>query len=471
MAAARHKKNPRVVVHASGAGKNPTRRCHEPPALGHRPVTGGHQRHQPSIHGRAGPVHSVRAVSTPQALEALDALAALELGGTMHGPMHGPASAPSRLRLIQRHLGAGAACGDAPLMAAPTAAELGGGGGGPALAGLPPGHPGIAEHYRRFGFVVVSGMLGAAEAAEVRASGAALVDNAPVERGGVVDSQGRPCVASGLYSFTDPARADDPRTYLVQGQRLVLNRINDPLPLSLPMMRAYGSPHLLSTVQAVYGADFCPFAESLVLKNPTDGAGFVRNPLPNTNTNTNTNPNANPNPKPNPNPNTRRPSCASGCKVVESERFVLHIVGLPLSSADIPPGRPAAAALPRGACRPPSPRRSEVAATRALARAQRVEAAGARHERRCVPERLAQAQRLPVGHTRHSRCGARRAGGAADEDYCRRADRPSERCVFPTGPLSRPTLPRLPRSPFIGAFHWPEGLCFCHSAAGRSQRG
>ena len=162
----------------------------------------------------------------------------------------------------------------------------------------------IAAHYRRWGFAVVRGLLPVAEAAAVAAASQRLIERAPSERGGALDAQGRPCPDSAAYSFTDPVKADDARTYLHAGQQFVLNRINSPLPMAEPLrvmcappppsssshraahtpcqcplsarVRAsrYGSPRLLGTVQAIYGSDFVPFAESLVLKQPDSGAGF-----------------------------------------------------------------------------------------------------------------------------------------------------------------------------------------------------
>ena len=135
--------------------------------------------------------------------------------------------------------------------------------------------PGLAAHYAKFGFVVVKGMLDAAEVRSVLAASRELIGNAPVERGGDVDTLGRPCQHPGAYSFTDPVLADDARTYLVPGQSLVLNRINAPMPMAPPFRHVYGNPRMLTTVERIYGSDFTPFAESLVLKNPRDGAGFT----------------------------------------------------------------------------------------------------------------------------------------------------------------------------------------------------
>jgi hypothetical protein len=93
----------------------------------------------------------------------------------------------------------------------------------------------IAAHYRRWGFAVVRGLLPAAEAAAVAAASQRLIERAPSERGGALDAQGRPCPDSAAYSFTDPVKADDARTYLHAGQQFVLNRINSPLPMAEPL--------------------------------------------------------------------------------------------------------------------------------------------------------------------------------------------------------------------------------------------
>ena len=59
-----------------------------------------------------------------------------------------------------------------------------------------------------------------------------------------------------------------------------MNRINSPLPRSPTIQRCYGNPRMLRAVERIYGEDFCPFAESLVLKNPHDGAGFTFHQVP-----------------------------------------------------------------------------------------------------------------------------------------------------------------------------------------------
>jgi hypothetical protein len=132
----------------------------------------------------------------------------------------------------------------------------------------------LAAHYGEFGFVVIKGMLSQLEASSVLAAARELIDNAPAERGGTLDRDGRQCKHPGAYAFTDPVTADDARTYLVPGQGLVLNRISAPMPMAPAFRTVFGNPRMLRAVERIYGRDFCPFAESLVLKNPQDGAGF-----------------------------------------------------------------------------------------------------------------------------------------------------------------------------------------------------
>ena len=57
-------------------------------------------------------------------------------------------------------------------------------------------------------------------------------------------------------------------------RRKVINRISRQLAHSETMRQVYGSPKILSTVASLYGPDFLPFAESIVIKMPTDGAPF-----------------------------------------------------------------------------------------------------------------------------------------------------------------------------------------------------
>lgn len=182
--------------------------------------------------------------------------------------------AVKRLRQLSIHLGTADASSVAAARTPPRANAVGaqrqaafGGIGADDTAAL-------AEHYNRFGFVVIKGVLTKEESRSLLSATRELIDNAPVERGGKLDRHGHQCQHPGAYSFTDPGKADDPRTYLLPGQSLVLNRISSPMPMAPPYRYVYGNPRMLRAVERIYGPDFCPFAESLVLKNPRDGAGF-----------------------------------------------------------------------------------------------------------------------------------------------------------------------------------------------------
>jgi hypothetical protein len=105
----------------------------------------------------------------------------------------------------------------------------------------------IAEHCRRWGFVVVQGVL----------------PPRGRRRPGCVAA---PSTPSALRAPT-PARSpsptpaqDDARTHL------------SPEQTSRCLM--YGSPRLLGALQSIYGPDFVPFAESLALMQPDTGAAF-----------------------------------------------------------------------------------------------------------------------------------------------------------------------------------------------------
>jgi len=71
----------------------------------------------------------------------------------------------------------------------------------------------------------------------------------------------------------DTIKQDVAYTTLPDGRK-VINRISRQLAHSETMRQVYGNPKILSTVASLYGPDFLPFAESIVIKMPTDGAPF-----------------------------------------------------------------------------------------------------------------------------------------------------------------------------------------------------
>ena len=131
--------------------------------------------------------------------------------------------------------------------------------------------PDILEAYRRTGFYVFTGVLGAQEIAELTAEFDALLDNAPLEKGGSEDRHGRPVRFPGYYSLAlgevfrrhGTTGADD------TGHGVGL--VSHPLMMMDSALRVYGHPEILRMVASVNGPDFVPFHESIFHK--AAGAG------------------------------------------------------------------------------------------------------------------------------------------------------------------------------------------------------
>ena len=119
-------------------------------------------------------------------------------------------------------------------------------------------------HYRRHGYVVVRGMVSDAEIALLRDAVRQLLDEAPVGPDQPHDRDGNPVPHPRDYSFLQP----------VDGTP-VLNRISTPLARSADVLKVYANPCLLQAVEALYGPDWVPFAESIVIKLPHVGAPFA----------------------------------------------------------------------------------------------------------------------------------------------------------------------------------------------------
>jgi len=118
--------------------------------------------------------------------------------------------------------------------------------------------------YRENGFLVLRAFISRDEIDRLRKAVDRMVAGAPVKRGAEHDSLDRPVNHPKDFSFTIRNRG-----------RHVLNRISAPLSHSMTMLRAYGNPKLLGAVENLYGPDFVPFAESIVIKLPENGAAFA----------------------------------------------------------------------------------------------------------------------------------------------------------------------------------------------------
>ena len=119
------------------------------------------------------------------------------------------------------------------------------------------------DHYRTWGYVVLRDFVAQGEVAQLRQDVERMIERAPAARGAEVDCGGRPVEHPQDFAFAD----------LAEGQ--VLNRISRPLLHSPDVLRAYGHPHLLGAAESLYGAELVPFAESIVIKMPQQGAPFA----------------------------------------------------------------------------------------------------------------------------------------------------------------------------------------------------
>jgi len=119
------------------------------------------------------------------------------------------------------------------------------------------------EQYQEQGYLILKNWISDFEIQRMRDDVQALIEHAPKQRNADTDRNDNPVANPKDFAFTD----------LPDG-RQVLNRISRQLAHSETMRQVYGNPKLLSTVEAIYGPDFLPFAESIVIKMPEDGAPF-----------------------------------------------------------------------------------------------------------------------------------------------------------------------------------------------------
>ena len=124
--------------------------------------------------------------------------------------------------------------------------------------------PAQVAHYRRHGYVVVRGLVSGTEIALLRDAVRQLLDEAPAGPDQPFDREGNPVPYPNDYSFL---RRDE--------SAAVLNRISTPLARSAEVLKVYANPRLLHAVEALYGPDWVPFAESIVIKLPHVGAPFA----------------------------------------------------------------------------------------------------------------------------------------------------------------------------------------------------
>lgn len=117
--------------------------------------------------------------------------------------------------------------------------------------------------YQEQGFLILKNWIAQTEIQRMRDDVQYMIEHAPTERQATTDREGNSVSKPEDFAFTD-----------LPNGRQVLNRISRQLARSETMRQIYGNPQILKTVEAIYGEDFLPFAESIVIKMPEDGAPF-----------------------------------------------------------------------------------------------------------------------------------------------------------------------------------------------------
>lgn len=145
----------------------------------------------------------------------------------------------------------------------------------------------IIDAYTEHGFYILTGVLDAAERAEIERDVADMLDRAPVTKDAAVDRHGRPALGVGLdgrnVSFvrplSDPVGGTDAsygrhQVKMIEPEAIdgapewVLQLVLGSLQFSDALLRVYGHPDLLRVAEAINGPDFTPFNEALWIKHP-----------------------------------------------------------------------------------------------------------------------------------------------------------------------------------------------------------
>ena len=154
-------------------------------------------------------------------------------------------------------------------------------------------HPDILAAYNRVGFYVFENVLGAVELSELRAEFHEMVERLPRTPDSPLDSQGRPALGAGgdspVAMWAKPLGDPLGGTGLANGRHVVKMFepapapdlpeqvpfiILGPLQYSEAVLRLSGHPQLLKIAETIYGSDFVPFTEAVIIKKPGEGASF-----------------------------------------------------------------------------------------------------------------------------------------------------------------------------------------------------
>jgi len=128
-----------------------------------------------------------------------------------------------------------------------------------------------SDFYHENGYLALRGFIEPSEVTRLRDEVKLMMETAPVQRDATQDKFGRPVEMPSDFAFADVEAGQNGSG---NDSRQILNRISNQVARSAVMRQAYGNPKLLGCLESLYGADFLPFAESIVLKLPNQGAPF-----------------------------------------------------------------------------------------------------------------------------------------------------------------------------------------------------
>ncbi len=152
----------------------------------------------------------------------------------------------------------------------------------------------ILEAYWAYGFYIFTGVLDAAELADIEADVDRILERAPVTEGALVDAAGRPALAidceaptlfwarplsdpfggTELANGRHPTRMFEPQPASDAPEKTIYLILGS-LQFSDACLRVYGHPGLLAVAAAINGADFAPFNEALFIKQPGLGSSVA----------------------------------------------------------------------------------------------------------------------------------------------------------------------------------------------------
>ena len=154
-------------------------------------------------------------------------------------------------------------------------------------------HPQIVGAYERCGFYVFEGVLSARELTELERDFIDMRDRLPSAPEAKVDRHGRPALGSDrdapVAMWSKPLGDPFGGTSIGNGRHQVRMfqpeaaedlpdqiafSINLSLQYSDANLRLLAHPKLLAVVEALYGEDFVPLAEAIIIKTPGEGASF-----------------------------------------------------------------------------------------------------------------------------------------------------------------------------------------------------